>query len=116
MYQGVSYGSGESDDKFRIERDKVLTEALLLIRKLRSTGRADCGLKAYEVVRFAVVSSVRGRQYPVGEGRRSSGGWVGDARGGNLGPLDTHGSSMARRARSSSLDLFPRLIECEFSQ
>ena len=51
----------------------------LLIRKLRSTGRADCGLKAYEVVRFAVVSSVRGRQYPVGEGRRSSGGWVGDA-------------------------------------
>ena len=29
------------------------------------------------------------------------------------GPLDTHGSSMARRAGSSSLDLFPRLIECE---
>ena len=35
---------------------------------------ADRGLKAYEVVRFAKVSSVRGRQCPVGEGRRSSGG------------------------------------------
>ena len=41
-------------------------------------------------------------------------GWSFQYRSG--GPLDTHGSSMARRARSSSLDLFPRLIECEFSQ
>ena len=50
----------------------ILTEALLI--KETTLGRGgDCGLKAYEVVRFAIVSSVRGRQCPVGEGRRSSG-------------------------------------------
>ena len=31
------------------------------------------------------------------------------------GALDTYGSSMARRAGPSSLNLFPRLIECELS-
>ena len=58
--------------KRRFWKVLVLTETTL--------GRGgDCGLKAYEVVRFAIVSSVRGRQCPVGEERRSSGGWVGDA-------------------------------------
>ena len=52
------------------------------INKGTTLGRGGvCGLKAYEVVRFAIVSSVRGRQCPVGEGRRNSAGWVGDARG-----------------------------------
>ena len=32
-------------------------------------GGGDCGLKAYEVVRFAIVSCVRGRQCSVGEGQ-----------------------------------------------
>ena len=54
------------------------TEALLLIKETTLGRGADCGLKAYEVVRFAIVSSVRGRQCPVGEGRSNSGGWVGD--------------------------------------
>ena len=38
-----------------------LTEALLLIKETTLGRGADCGLKAYEVVRFAIVSSVRGR-------------------------------------------------------
>ena len=64
---GVSLGSlAVATDAVK---QTVLTEALLLIRKLRSTGGGDCGLKAYEVVRFAVVSSVRGRQCSVGEGQ-----------------------------------------------